>query len=288
MTLLARYAPMTERALEACFPKDGAPQARIFEACRYSLLAGGKRLRPALLLAFFEQCGGRAEDALPFAAGLEMIHTYSLIHDDLPCMDDDDLRRGKPTCHKVFGEDMAVLAGDALLNRAFESMLAPGAVPAERAMGCAAYIARQSGVLGMVGGQVLDLSPETAADPRLQDLMIDLKTAALLRAGCAGGCLLAGAEEPLVRAAEQYASGLGMAFQIMDDLLDVMGDPQKLGKEVRHDAGQGKNTFFARCALEGCRELIQKYTQQAVDAAHAFPAPGPLTELALALASRDR
>lgn len=286
--LLQRYAPQVEEALPHFLEDAGLPQRRVIEACRYSLLAGGKRLRPSLLLAFAEQCGGSARAAMPFACGLEMIHTYSLIHDDLPCMDDDDLRRGKPTCHRAFGEDMAVLAGDGLLNRAFEVMLAAETVPPERALRAAAYIARQSGVFGMVGGQTLDLSPEALDSEPLQNLMIDLKTGALLRAACAGGCILAGAAPERVAAAEEYAGALGMAFQIVDDLLDVLGDPAKLGKDVRHDADQGKKTFVARYGEEGCRGLIRNYTARAAAAAGAFPDPTPLQELALALSARDR
>ena len=284
--LTERYAPLIQEGLTRYLPETGLPQARVLEACRYSLLAGGKRLRPALLLAFYEQCGGAAADGLPFACGLEMIHTYSLIHDDLPCMDDDDLRRGRPTCHKVYGEALATLAGDGLLNRAFEVMLSAETVSAERALACAAYIARQSGVFGMVGGQTLDLSPDTG--DQLLDTMIDLKTGALLRAACAGGCLLAGAPAPLVTAAEEYATSVGMAFQIMDDVLDVLGDEQTLGKEVRHDAETGKRTFVARYGVAECRRLIDEHTARALEAAQRFPDPAPLTALARALARRDR
>lgn len=285
--ILTCYAPMINTALDQFFPESRLPQKLIFEAARYSLTAGGKRLRPSLFLAFYEQCGKRAEDALPFACALEMIHTYSLIHDDLPCMDDDDLRRGKPTSHKQFGEAIAVLAGDALLNRAFEIMLSAESIPPERAMPCAAYISRQSGVFGMIGGQVLDLRMETEFDPALLAPTADLKTAALLRAACVGGCILANANDSLQRAASQYATNLGMAFQIIDDLLDVSGDPEKLGKATNHDAQQGRQTFVTACGVEGCRRLAEQHTALAVKAASAFPNPVPLCALVQALEKRE-
>ena len=285
--LLVRFTPMVESALEGYFPESGLLQGSIFEAARYSLLAGGKRLRPALLLAFYAQCGGAPEHALPFACGLEMIHTYSLIHDDLPCMDDDDLRRGRPTSHRVYGEGMAVLTGDALLNRAFEVMLAVQNISAERVLACTAYIAKQSGVFGMIGGQVLDLRLEKEFEPSLLIPTAELKTAALLRAACVGGCLLAAADGEMVSAAEEYSQNLGLAFQIADDLLDVSGDPRKLGKQTNHDKEQGKRTFVSVYGTEGCAKLIAKHTDMAIIAAKVFPEPLPFITLARALAARD-
>lgn len=182
---------------------------------------------------------------------------------------------------------MAVMAGDALLNRAFEIMLSADTVPAERALACAAYISRQSGAFGMIGGQVLDLQMETSFDPALLAPTAELKTAALLRAACVGGCILAGAGGRLQSAATQYATNLGLAYQIADDLLDVAGDPRKMGKAAHHDAGQGKETFASACGIEGCRQLIQNYTILATKAAEAFPNPTPLISLANALAKRD-
>lgn len=285
---LAHYAAMTEAALERYFPQEPSYAGRLTEACRYSLLAGGKRLRPALLLEFYRLCGGAPEDALPFACGLEMIHTYSLIHDDLPCMDDDDYRRGRLSNHKVYGEAVATLAGDALLNRAFEIMLSQTAVPADRAMAAAAYIGRCSGIFGMIGGQIEDLSLEgkTASESELLQ-MISKKTGALLRAACVGGCLLAGASRERRTAAEQYADALGLAFQIRDDLLDVIGDSAALGKATGSDEAKQKSTFVSLYGQEECQRRVDALTQRAVSAAGAFGDDGFLAALARQLARRD-
>ena len=214
------------------------------------------------MLEFYRLCGGAPEDALPFACGLEMIHTYSLIHDDLPCMDDDDYRRGRLSNHKVYGEAVATLAGDALLNRAFEIMLSQTAVPANRAMAAAAYIGRCSGIFGMIGGQIEDLSLEgkTASESELLQ-MISKKTGALLRAACAGGCLLAGASRERRTAAEQYADALGLAFQIRDDLLDVIGDSAALGKATGSDEAKQKSTFVSLYGQEECQRRVDALTQ---------------------------
>ena len=234
--VLQWYGAMIEKALARAMPREECPQREVFEACRYSLLAGGKRIRPCLLLEFYRLCGGNPQDALAFACGLEMIHTYSLIHDDLPCMDNDDYRRGRPSNHKIYGAGMATLAGDALLTRAFEVMLSQDRIPPERAIKAAAYIAGCSGVYGMIGGQVQDLALEKQRATEAQlTRMVDGKTAALLRAACVRGCLLAGGGEDALRAARTYARKLGLAFQIRDDILDVTGDSAKLGKKTGID-----------------------------------------------------
>ena len=205
-----------------------------------------------MLLEFYRLCGGNPQDVLAFACGLEMIHTYSLIPDDLPCMDNDDYRRGRPSNHKVYGVGMATLAGDALLTRAFEVMLSQDRIPPEQAMKAAAYIAGCSGVYGMIGGQVQDLALEKQRANEAQlTRMVDGKTAALLRAACVGGCLLAGGEEAQLRAAEDYASALGLAFQLRDDVLDVTGSSAELGKKTGSDAANGKSTFVTLYGLEG-------------------------------------
>lgn len=286
---MERYGAMVEAALEGFLPAETCRQSRIFEACRYSLMAGGKRIRPMLLLEFYRLCGGKPEEALPFACGLEMIHTYSLIHDDLPCMDDDDYRRGRLSNHKVYGEAMATLAGDALLNRAFEIMVAQTALPANRALAAAACISRCSGVYGMIGGQVQDLALEgkTATLEELQE-MVGLKTGALLRAACEGGALLAGAEEQKLQAARDYADCVGLAFQIQDDILDVTGDQAVLGKAIGSDANNQKTTFVSVYGLETCRGMVRNLTQQALAAAEAFEDSEFLKELALYLAQRNK
>ena len=284
---LKEYSALVERGLERLFPHEDCRHSRIFEACRYSLLAGGKHIRAALLLEFYRLCGGRPEEALPFACGLEMIHTYSLVHDDLPCMDNDDFRRGKPSNHKVYGETMATLAGDALLNRAFEVMLEQETVPAACAVKAAAYISRCSGVYGMIGGQVQDLAME-GRPATLEELreMVSLKTGALLRAACVGGALLAGCGEAQRKAAEDYAVAVGQAFQIQDDILDVVGDQSLLGKAIGSDAANEKTTFVSVYGLEACRSMVRSLTMEAQAAADVFADSGFLKELAEYLAAR--
>ncbi len=286
--VLKWYGALVEKALARLLPEEDCPQRTLLEACRYSLLAGGKRIRPCLLLEFYRLCGGNPQKALPFACGLEMIHTYSLIHDDLPCMDNDDYRRGRLSNHKVYGEDMATLAGDALLNRAFEVMLSQTDIPAERAMAGAACIAKNSGIYGMIGGQVQDLALEGKQATREQlTEMVDGKTAALLRAACVGGCLLAGGTEEQCKAAEAYAGAVGLAFQIRDDVLDVTGDSAQLGKQVGSDRANDKSTFVTLLGLEGCRQEIDRLTETAVQAAKTFPDSRFLEELARELATRN-
>ncbi len=283
---LSQDSAAVEKALEQLFP---AEDLSVFQAARYSLLGGGKRIRPALFLEFFRLCGGKTEDAMPYACGLEMIHTYSLVHDDLPCMDDDDLRRGKPANHIAFGEATALLAGDALLNRAFEVMTAARALPPARILDCVAYISRMSGVYGMIGGQVLDLAMEnTEGTPELLTEMVSKKTGALLRAACVAPCLLAGATKEQVEAAEKYAYCVGLAFQIRDDMLDVMGDQAALGKRVGADAQHDKCTFAYFYGLERCKEMVNSLTEEAVQAVkEAFSGSEFLQELAVWLAKRD-
>lgn len=285
---LKAYSTLVDSGLDKLFPQEDCRHSRIFEACRYSLLAGGKHIRAALLLEFYRLCGGKPEDALPFACGLEMIHTYSLVHDDLPCMDNDDYRRGKLSNHKVYGETLATLAGDALLNRAFEVMLAQETVAPAQAMKAAAYISRCSGAYGMIGGQVQDLAMEgqMASDEQLRE-MVSLKTGALIRAACVGGVLLAGGEETLQKAAQTYADAVGLAFQIQDDILDVTGDQALLGKAVGSDEANEKTTFVSVYGLEACRGMVRDLTFRALAAAETFDDCDFLKKLALWLAQRD-
>lgn len=285
---LKAYSTLVDAGLDKLFPQEDCRHSRIFEACRYSLLAGGKHIRAALLLEFYRLCGGRVEDALPFACGLEMIHTYSLVHDDLPCMDNDDYRRGKPSNHKVYGYSTAVLAGDALLNRAFEVMLAQETVAPAQAVKAAAYISRCSGPYGMIGGQVQDLAMEgqKVTDAQLRE-MVSLKTGALIRAACVGGVLLAGGDEARQKAAERYADAVGLAFQIQDDILDVTGDQALLGKTVGSDQANEKTTFVSVYGLEACRGMVRDLTLQALAAAETFDDCDFLKKLALWLAQRN-
>ena len=285
---LKEYSKLVEVGLDQLFPQETCRHSKIFEACRYSLLAGGKHIRAALLLEFYRLCGGKVEEALPFACGLEMIHTYSLVHDDLPCMDNDDFRRGKPSNHKVYGYSTAMLAGDALLNRAFEVMLEQENVPAERAMKAAACISRCSGVYGMIGGQVQDLAME-GRPATLEELreMVSLKTGALIRAACVAGVLLAGGSEKQKQAAEDYAAAVGLAFQIQDDILDVVGDQAILGKAIGSDAANEKTTFVSVYGLETCRSMVRNLTMEAEAAAEVFSDSDFLKNLAVYLAKRD-
>lgn len=285
---LKEYGTLVERGLDGLFPQEECAHRQIFEACRYSLLAGGKHIRAALLLELYRLCGGKPEDALPFACGLEMIQTYSLIHDDLPCMDDDDYRRGKLSNHRVYGEAMATLAGDGLLNRAFEVMLSQTAIEPGRAMKAAACLAKSSGVYGMIGGQVQDLALEgqKADEGQLRE-MVSLKTGALICGACEAGVLLAGGSEAQRQAALDYARALGLAFQIRDDILDVTGDPALLGKAVGSDRDNEKTTFVSVLGLEACRGRVRQLTLEAVSAAETFSDPEFLQRLALWLARRE-
>ena len=291
---LASYCALTEAALARYLtPEESCAYATIYDAVKYSALAGGKRLRPALLLEFCRVCGGRRDDALPFAAALEMIHTYSLIHDDLPCMDNDDLRRGKPTNHKVFGEAMAVLAGDALLTRAFETVLDPEntkGLPPAATQRAAFRLARAAGMDGMVGGQVIDLESEGKHVPleRLTQLQA-LKTGKLITVACTVGCAVGGcADAALYAAAEAYGGKLGLAFQIEDDILDIEGDAAALGKTTGKDEKSQKSTFPSLLGLDTCKRRVRELTGGAVEAARAFPHSDFLIELAESLVSRDR
>ena len=289
MTYKERYEEdkaLVEEALRTAF-KGRMPHGDIYDAMNYSLLAGGKRLRPILTLECCRLCGGEAEKALPFACAAEMIHTYSLIHDDLPCMDDDDLRRGKPTNHKVYGEATAVLAGDGLLTAAFETALERGEVPPQLALEALKCLAHAAGAAGMVGGQVLDMAGEGRALSRsdVEELQ-KLKTGALIAAAAEMGAILAGADEARRKAVRTYAAKLGLAFQIRDDILDVTGDAATLGKNVGADMRREKTTFVTVLGLDECRRLVEKLTAEAGAALAGFEQPDFLTELANSLAER--
>lgn len=281
----AEYVNYIEKYLaESCFRYDTEPQQTLFEAMRYSLLAGGKRLRPIFVFDFCRMCGGDWKQAVPFAAAVEMIHTYSLIHDDLPCMDNDDYRRGALTNHKVYGEAVAVLAGDALLTAAF-SYLAQAPFSAETRIRAVEVLSNCAGELGMVGGQVLDMQSEDRQCTAQEVLDIqNRKTGALIRAACVLGVLAAGGTQSQLNAANDYAAHLGLAFQIRDDMLDVIGDAKQLGKAVGVDAE--KNTFVQLYGLEQCDTMVRDHTMQAVNALREFKDPAFMTELANRLPSR--
>ena len=261
------------------------PQNKLFETMEYSLLAGGKRLRPVLAMEFCRLCGNDPHQAAPFAAAVEMIHTYSLIHDDLPSMDNDDFRRGRPTNHKVYGEAMAILAGDALLTDAFMvASTAQLANPADMAFAIGT-LAECAGSMGMVGGQVLDIGSEERELTEQEVIDIQTrKTGALINAACVLGAIAGGGTEEQIDASAQFAAGLGMAFQIRDDMLDVIGTQEEMGKGVGTDAV--KNTFVRLYGLEKCEELVQTYTQYAIDALSVFEDTDFIVGLAKSLTDR--
>lgn len=278
------YLDRIEAYLHCCFTED-APQKILFEAMRYSLLAGGKRLRPIFVLAFCDLCGGDTEKALPFAAAMEMVHTYSLIHDDLPCMDNDDYRRGKPTNHKVYGEATACLAGDALLTAAF-GQLAAAPLPKERIVEAVRVLSLCAGERGMVGGQILDMDAERRAltAEEVYDIQ-SRKTGALISAACQLGVIAAGGTKEQQAAAAEFAEHLGLAFQIRDDILDVIGERDKLGKATGVD--ENKNTFVRLYGVEACNVMVEEETKKAIDALACFDRPDFLITLANRLISRE-
>ena len=276
-----------ENALTA-YTKQWPAYGALNEAMSYSLLSGGKRIRPVLVLEVCRLFGGNPERALPLACGLEMVHTYSLIHDDLPCMDDDDFRRGKPTNHKVFGEANAVLAGDALLTAAF-SVLAEADLPPERIQRAVATLARAAGPAGMVGGQVLDLLGEGKDLSEEEILTIEtLKTGCMIEAAARLGAIAAGSSPEEEAAAAAYARKLGLAFQIRDDLLDVLGDEAEFGKPIGSDEANQKSTLVARKGIAACEAWVQSMTQEAVDHLAPFSGKKFLCELAYVLAGRTK
>ena len=285
MNRIETYKQHTEQFLKDWYGQfQQEPQAQLFDAMGYSLLAGGKRLRPIFAYEFCRMCGGQWQDATALACAVEMIHTYSLIHDDLPCMDDDDYRRGRLTNHKVYGEAMAVLAGDALLTDAF-AVAATAPVHGKALRDAIAVLSECAGSLGMVGGQVLDILSEERECTEAEILAIQSrKTGALIRAACALGAIAGGATEAQFEAACQYAAALGLAFQIRDDMLDVIGTQEEMGKSVGTDAT--KNTFVRLYGLQRCEELVRQYTDIALQALSQFPDNSFMMQLSLQLTSR--
>ena len=284
---LRQDTQQAEAWLRECF-SDRDPHADLYDAMRYSLLAGGKRLRPVLLLETCRMCGGDVERALPFACAVEMLHTYSLIHDDLPAMDNDDLRRGRPTNHKVYGEATAILAGDALLTAAFETMLEHGGpFPPERVVAAAACLGKAAGARGMVGGQALDMAGEGHA-LNLQEVkeLQALKTGALISAAAEMGCILAGAGEIKRKTIREYARAIGLAFQVRDDILDVEGDEASLGKPVGSDAASEKTTFVTLKGLDYCKDMVTELSEGAVRVLSGWKGSEFLCWLAEVLAGR--
>ena len=262
---LQACSQLADAELDRVLPRADEPPRPIHEAMRYSLFSGGKRLRPALVLMGCEACGGERDAALPAACAFEMIHTYSLVHDDLPAMDNDDFRRGRPTCHKAFDEAIAILAGDALLTHAFE-LLATG-LPASCVAMLIAEIASATGTAGMIGGQVADITSERLPpDAGLVEFIHRRKTAALIRQAVRTGAVIAAAPADRVAAVTEYGGKIGLAFQIADDILDVEGTTEQLGKTAGKDAAQGKQTWPAVFGLEASRREAGELVEQAKQA----------------------
>ncbi|MCM1544631.1 MAG: polyprenyl synthetase family protein [Ruminococcus sp.] len=286
------YAKIINDALGTKLPQCSYGESVVCDAMSYSVENGGKRIRPMLVLEFCRICSGEIEDAIELACAIEMIHTYSLIHDDLPCMDDDDMRRGKPSCHVKFGESYALLAGDGLLTEAFH-VISSGKFALkypERAVKAIAVLSAMAGANGMIGGQVVDLKSE-GKEIALGTLrtLDELKTGALIKASAMLGVIAAGGSDEMMNAAECYAEKIGHAFQIVDDILDVTADEQTLGKPIGSDAENGKSTYVSLLGLEKSKEIANELTEQAVNSLDVFGDDAEfLKELAKSLASRKK
>ncbi len=290
---IKKHAERVERELRGIIPKEWQFPEKLRDAMNYSLMAGGKRLRPVFVLASAESLGGETEAAMPVACAVELIHTYSLIHDDLPAMDNDDFRRGKPTNHQVFGEAMAILAGDALLTHAFYAVVQSfrkHRVPAEQALAIVEELSELSGARGMVGGQAADMLGEQGMTS-LQELTYihARKTSDLIVFSLRAGGRIAGADELQLAALERFGYNIGLAFQILDDMLDIVGDEQKLGKRVRSDEKQKKVTYPYFIGIEECKRKVEQLTGEAKEAIlqGGIPFPERLLQLADYLMNRD-
>jgi len=284
---------IVDEALKEFFPQSEGPAADVIKAMHYSLFAGGKRLRPILCMAGAGAVGGEEQDILPVACALELIHTYSLIHDDLPVMDNDEIRRGKPTNHRIFGEAIALLAGDALLTEAFQLMTRMNLserVNPRSLLNVIGLIARAAGYQGMVGGQVVDIQSEgKEADPFLVQFIHSHKTGALIAVSVSSGAILGGGEEPRVKAVTSYGQKIGSAFQIADDILDIEGDSQELGKGVGGDARQKKITYPSVFGLRRSKEIQRDMVEQAIESLKPFDhRADPLRHIAQYIVERKK
>ncbi len=280
---LSQHKTMVNTALDRLLPGEAKPPQRLNQAIRHSLMNGGKRLRPILVLASAQAVGGASENLLPFACALECIHTYSLIHDDLPAMDDDDLRRGRPTCHKQFDEATAILAGDALLTMAFELAARPiKGVSASDSLAMVAQLAQDAGIHGMVGGQMMDMQAENRAVELTELQYIHIhKTGALIRSSCMAGACLGGGGKKQVKKIKRYGEAIGLAFQIADDILDVVGDSKVMGKSAGQDQQNAKATYPALMGLGRARDEAEFLVSEALDALDGFSdAADPLRAIA--------
>lgn len=269
--IISCYKQLVDDRLQLLLNSKPTLYEDVRDAMRYSVSIGGKRIRPCLLMEFANICRGNQEDALNVAAALEMVHTYSLIHDDLPCMDNDDMRRGMPSCHKKFGEDIALLAGDALLTLAFKVISTCKNSKPDNILKCVNILSDFAGVDGMVGGQVIDLqSEEKRVDDKTLLQMCTLKTARLIQAACLMGCVISNASEEEQKAAFDFGYNLGVAFQIVDDILDVTSTTEELGKPIGSDSQNNKSTFVSTLGLETARKLANEYTEKAIESLKLF------------------
>ena len=304
---LTSCAALTEAALDELLPRGDVAHSVVYDAMRYATLGGGKRIRPFLTLAFCGLFGGETTAALPYACAVEMVHSYSLIHDDLPCMDDDDMRRGRPTCHKVYGEAFALLAGDALLTYAFAACADnPYTTPAQN-IRAISTLAAAAGHDGMIGGQICDLQNENSPSDVTFEMLLDthrMKTGAIINAACTLGCIAAdcnlggaddekagkrrGLTEDDYAAARKYAYNNGLAFQVIDDILGATGDEVKLGKPVGRDESRGKTTILSFMSVDEARKFAEMLTNDAINAVSSYPRSEMLTDFAKWLLTRDR
>lgn len=285
---IEKYCDTVNTELMKYIPEANDGQRDVTKAMRYSLSNGGKRLRPIFVLEFCRMCGGDVNKALPYACAIEYIHTYSLIHDDLPCMDNDDMRRGKPSCHKMYGEATALLAGDALLTHAFEICSASELSDSQN-LRAVSLLSQNAGVGGMIGGQVIDLKYEQS-DPSISDILTvhRLKTGALISAACILGCIAAGADDEKIALASRYAYMIGTAFQIRDDLLDIMGDEEKLGKPVGSDADNDKTTYVTLVGADRAQQDVKTLTDKAVEILDSFSENDFMKTLSEYLVNREK
>lgn len=289
---MKKKAEKVEEYLSASIPEEDNPQRVIYEAMNYSLMSGGKRLRPVLMMGAYEIFGGNDDDVLPFACAMEMIHTYSLIHDDLPAMDNDDYRRGRLSNHKKFGEATGILAGDGLLNKAFETGLEAAQkerLDLRRCVKALSVIASSSGADGMIGGQIVDMYGHDKVNS-LEDLkyMYSLKTGAIIKSSVAAGAILGGADEEQQKCLELYAEKIGIAFQIEDDILDVTSTREKLGKAIGSDIANDKVTYLTYKSIEQSMKDVEQFTDEALKSLEIFGDKAKhLRELALYLTRRD-
>lgn len=275
--------------LQSYFQNKGSYNKKIYEAMSYSITVGGKRIRPVLCLLIYNIYESDYHKAMPVAAALELIHTYSLIHDDLPCMDNDDLRRGKPTNHKMFGEGLAVLAGDGLLNEAMSILMEYSLHNSKEALKASALIAEAAGSEGMIGGQVIDILSEGKSIPKEQLFyMHSKKTGALIKAAILSGAILGKAPQGDIDKLNEYGEKLGLAFQIKDDILDVIGDTKTLGKKTKSDDSNNKTTFVTTFGLESCKEMCENLTEECIRLLESIDKnTKELKELTLFLLRRD-